>query len=96
MPGGGSLHNTMTPHGPDTKTFEKASSAELKPERVADGTQAFMFETCVSLKTSPWAQKLVQSDYHDVSIISSSHPFRCLFCCCFAYMHRVLKTHIST
>jgi len=64
LPGGGSLHSIMTPHGPDTKCFEGASNAPLKPERVADGTQAFMFESCLSLKTSPWAQEKVQPDYH--------------------------------
>lgn len=38
QPGGASLHSIMTPHGPDTDCFEKNSRAELKPERVADGT----------------------------------------------------------
>lgn len=38
-PGGASLHSIMTPHGPDYQCFENASKAELKPERVADGTQ---------------------------------------------------------
>ncbi len=38
QPGGASLHSVMTPHGPDTECFEKNSSAELKPERVAEGT----------------------------------------------------------
>jgi homogentisate 1,2-dioxygenase len=33
LPGGASLHSCMTPHGPDTDTFAKASSAELKPHR---------------------------------------------------------------
>ena len=44
-PGGASLHNCMTPHGPDGSTFEKASKAELKPTRIED-TMAFMFESC--------------------------------------------------
>lgn len=39
LPGGASLHSMMTPHGPDNKCFEDASKAELKPVRVADGTQ---------------------------------------------------------
>ena len=44
-PGGCSLHNCMTGHGPDAQTFEKASGADLsKPDVVAD-TMAFMFET---------------------------------------------------
>jgi homogentisate 1,2-dioxygenase len=43
-PGGASLHNCMTGHGPDAATFEKASSADLsKPDVIAD-TMAFMFE----------------------------------------------------
>ena len=38
MPGGGSLHSMMTPHGPDTQAFEKATAAELKPVKL-EGTQ---------------------------------------------------------
>ncbi|MBO1331933.1 homogentisate 1,2-dioxygenase [Streptomyces sp. VRA16 Mangrove soil] len=44
VPGGGSLHNMMSAHGPDRETFDRASAAELKPQRVDDGL-AFMFET---------------------------------------------------
>jgi homogentisate 1,2-dioxygenase len=43
-PGGMSLHNCMTPHGPEAAVFEKASNAELKPERYQN-TLAFMFES---------------------------------------------------
>ena len=32
----------MTPHGPDAQCFENASTDELKPIRVAEGTLAFM------------------------------------------------------
>ena len=39
LPGGATLHSMMTPHGPDAQCFEKASSCDLKPVRVADGTQ---------------------------------------------------------
>ncbi|MEO5628585.1 MAG: homogentisate 1,2-dioxygenase [Thermomonas sp.] len=43
-PGGCSLHNCMTGHGPDAATFDKASSADTsKPDYVRD-TMAFMFE----------------------------------------------------
>ncbi|MCP8686656.1 homogentisate 1,2-dioxygenase [Marinobacterium sedimentorum] len=42
--GGMSLHNCMTPHGPEAAVFEKASAAELKPEQYQD-TLAFMFES---------------------------------------------------
>ncbi|MEU8351721.1 homogentisate 1,2-dioxygenase [Streptomyces sp. NPDC048845] len=44
VPGGGSLHNMMSAHGPDRDTFEAASAAELKPQKLDDGL-AFMFET---------------------------------------------------
>lgn len=45
LPGGASLHNSMTGHGPDAATFEKASKADLsQPDVIAD-TMAFMFET---------------------------------------------------
>jgi homogentisate 1,2-dioxygenase len=44
VPGGASLHNMMSAHGPDRATFERASGAELKPQK-ADNGLAFMFET---------------------------------------------------
>jgi len=44
MPGGASLHNCMSAHGPDRATFERASTAKLEPHKVAD-TLAFMFES---------------------------------------------------
>jgi len=44
VPGGGSLHNCLSPHGPDADTFEKASSAELAPQ-FQGNTLAFMFES---------------------------------------------------
>jgi hypothetical protein len=45
MPGGASLHNCMSGHGPDAETFERASTADLsQPTRIRD-TMAFMFET---------------------------------------------------
>ena len=43
MPGGGSLHSMMTPHGPDAIAFEKASNEDLKLVRVADGTQVTLY-----------------------------------------------------
>ncbi len=32
VPGGASLHNCMSGHGPDAESFEQASSAELEPQ----------------------------------------------------------------
>ncbi len=43
-PGGASLHNAMVPHGPDEEAFEKASTMDLKPQKL-DNTLAFMFES---------------------------------------------------
>ena len=43
-PGGGSLHNTFASHGPDADTYARASTAELRPQKL-DGTLAFMFES---------------------------------------------------
>lgn len=45
VPGGCSLHNCMSGHGPDAATFDKASNADLsQPDRIRE-TMAFMFET---------------------------------------------------
>jgi homogentisate 1,2-dioxygenase len=44
VPGGSSLHNCMSPHGPEADVFEKASNAELTPQRY-ENTLAFMFES---------------------------------------------------
>jgi homogentisate 1,2-dioxygenase len=66
VPGGGSLHNCMSAHGPDAATFEKASTAELQPVYVKE-TLAFMFES--SLVFTPTAHALkcpqLQSNYLD-------------------------------
>jgi homogentisate 1,2-dioxygenase len=65
MPGGASLHNCMTAHGPDAATVDKARSADTRvPEYVTD-TMAFMFETRSLI--APTARALaipeLQSDY---------------------------------
>ncbi|MFO1250275.1 MAG: homogentisate 1,2-dioxygenase [Inhella sp.] len=53
-PGGASLHNAYVPHGPDTDAFAGASTAELKPHKL-DHTLAFMFETRLRLRPTPFA-----------------------------------------
>ena len=45
LPGGASLHNSMSGHGPDAETFEKASRADLSKPDVITDTMAFMFES---------------------------------------------------
>lgn len=65
-PGGGSLHQAMIPHGPDVECFKMASTQDTSvPKRVADGTMAFMFETCLTVKLTKWAlTQNVDQDYH--------------------------------
>jgi len=55
-PGGCSLHNCMTGHGPDAATFDKASAADLSKPDVITDTLAFMFETRAVIR--PTAQAL--------------------------------------
>jgi homogentisate 1,2-dioxygenase len=45
LPGGASLHNCMTGHGPDADTFEKATTADTGQAHYIRDTMAFMFET---------------------------------------------------
>jgi homogentisate 1,2-dioxygenase len=54
VPGGSSLHNSWSAHGPDAETFERASSAALKPHKIED-TMAFMFETRYVLRPTRFA-----------------------------------------
>ena len=65
MPGGASLHNCMTGHGPDAETFEKASTADISKPQVIVNTMAFMFETrCVLRPTvQALASAQLQPDY---------------------------------
>jgi len=65
-PGGRSLHNCVSAHGPEAAVFEKASSAELEPDRYTD-TLAFMFETRYPLRPTRFAldSPRLQRDYLD-------------------------------
>jgi len=74
-PGGATLHQMMTPHGPDAHCFEGASNAKLNTSRVADGTMAFMFETSLSLAVLPWALDASNRDlkYHECWAGLKSH-----------------------
>ena len=64
VPGGASLHNCMTGHGPDATSFALASNAELKPHFMAD-TLAFMFETRFVIRPTTFAlnTEALQNDY---------------------------------
>ncbi|MDJ1137877.1 homogentisate 1,2-dioxygenase [Streptomyces iconiensis] len=67
VPGGGSLHNMMSAHGPDRETFERASAAELGPQKIDDGL-AFMFETRWPVTVTSQALRAdhLQTDYDGV------------------------------
>jgi homogentisate 1,2-dioxygenase len=61
-PGGLSLHNLMSGHGPDVDSWRKASEAELKPVKI-EGTMAFMVETCWPYRPTRFALDRAQPDY---------------------------------
>ena len=67
VPGGGSLHNQMSAHGPDLDAFEKASNAELKPQKLS-GTMAFMFESRYTIRPTRFAMETaqLQHEYFEV------------------------------
>jgi homogentisate 1,2-dioxygenase len=55
VPGGASLHNCMSGHGPDAATYEKALRADTsRPVRIA-ATMAFMFETRTVIRPTRFA-----------------------------------------
>ncbi|MBK8465634.1 MAG: homogentisate 1,2-dioxygenase [Chloracidobacterium sp.] len=67
VPGGGSLHNQMSAHGPDQDAFDKASNAKLAPQKL-EGTMAFMFESRYIIRPTRFAMECpqLQKTYHEV------------------------------
>jgi len=65
-PGGASLHNCMSGHGPDVESHDKAVAAQLAPHKI-DGTMAFMFESRYPIAPTAWAMEtsLLQKDYDE-------------------------------
>ncbi len=64
VPGGASLHNCMSGHGPDKASYEAAVAAELAPHKI-DKTMAFMFESRNVIRATRHAMetKALQKDY---------------------------------
>ena len=60
VPGGASLHNVMSGHGPDAASYEGARNAELKPVKVGAGSCAFMFESCLMVGVTDWGLETCQ------------------------------------
>ncbi|HEV8259119.1 MAG TPA: homogentisate 1,2-dioxygenase [Burkholderiales bacterium] len=67
LPGGISIHNCMSAHGPDLATFERASAAELKPHKI-ENTLAFMWESRYVFRPTKFALSApqLQKDYDKV------------------------------
>ncbi|MBX3293149.1 MAG: homogentisate 1,2-dioxygenase [Acidobacteria bacterium] len=67
VPGGGSLHNQMSAHGPDLDAFEKATNMDLVPQKLS-GTMAFMFESRYIIRPTKFAMETasLQHNYSDV------------------------------
>jgi homogentisate 1,2-dioxygenase len=67
VPGGGSLHNQMSAHGPDLDAFEKASNTDLAPQKL-EGTMAFMFESRYIIRPTRFAMgtSQLQHEYSEV------------------------------
>jgi homogentisate 1,2-dioxygenase len=66
LPGGASLHNCMSGHGPDSATYERASTTQLKPQFLGD-TLAFMFETRFVCRPTKYALETaeLQHEYYE-------------------------------
>ena len=64
VPGGVSLHNCMSSHGPDRTSYAAAVNAELHPHKI-EGSMAFMFESRHVFTPTSWAMAtpLLQPDY---------------------------------
>jgi homogentisate 1,2-dioxygenase len=67
LPGGVSIHNCMSAHGPDLATFDKASTQELKPHKI-ENTLAFMWESRYVWRPTKFAlaARELQKDYDSV------------------------------
>jgi homogentisate 1,2-dioxygenase len=67
LPGGVSIHNCLSAHGPDLATFQKASEAQLKPQKI-ENTLAFMWESRYVFRPTKFALSApqLQKDYDKV------------------------------
>lgn len=76
VPGGASLHSCMTPHGPDTATYEAAIREENEtPAHLPRDTLAFMFETSAVPRLTPHALGApnIDRDYYRCWLGLKSH-----------------------
>lgn len=76
VPGGASLHLCMTPHGPDTATYEGAIlDAAEQPDHLGRHTLAFMFETSLTPRVTPAAlgSPCIDREYYKCWLGLKSH-----------------------
>ncbi|KAL7572487.1 hypothetical protein ACA910_000314 [Epithemia clementina (nom. ined.)] len=89
VPGGASLHNCMTPHGPDRQAYQNAvgildgQQQQQQPQRVEyfDKGLAFMFESYLTMTVAPSALEdetwrdwhYAQASWHGFEPSSSNH-----------------------
>ena len=61
VPGGASLHNAMSAHGPDNASYSDAVAADLQPKYLGD-TLAFMFESRYVFEPTAFAMQSAALD----------------------------------
>jgi homogentisate 1,2-dioxygenase len=66
VPGGASIHNPFSAHGPDASTFNKAIKHDLQPVRYKH-TLAFMFESSHVWQVTANA---LAADFRDVDYVA--------------------------
>jgi homogentisate 1,2-dioxygenase len=67
LPGGVSIHNSFSAHGPDVDSYRKATRAKLEPRRI-ENTLAFMWESRHVFRPTRFAMQAreLQKDYDSV------------------------------
>jgi homogentisate 1,2-dioxygenase len=67
LPGGVSIHNSFSAHGPDRASYDKASRAKLQPHKL-ENTLAFMWESRHVFRPTRFAMQCtqLQKDYDKV------------------------------
>ncbi len=67
LPGGASLHNCMSGHGPDAEVFARASAIDTTQPQFVGDTMAFMFETRAAIHPARQAMEApeLQADYFE-------------------------------
>ncbi len=67
VPGGASLHNSMSGHGPDANSYQRAVEADTTKPDYVSGSMAFMFESRYVIQPTRGALESpqLQADYDE-------------------------------